>query len=162
MPQGTEVSYEAGQGKSGMTERDYRPGSGGVKDNVWDELDEAARQGRGGRTARKEAAPEEVGQPGSGGVKDNVRDELAESQESLEAKGRALRRKGELKTHAVLPRANGGWKVQAEGAGRASSVHRTKPEAVAAGKEFARRQAPSQLLVYKKDGLEVHEEQTYG
>ena len=64
-----------------MTELDHRPGSGGVKDNVRDELEEAARQGRGGRTARKEAAPEER-PPGSGGVKDNVRDELAESQES--------------------------------------------------------------------------------
>ena len=64
-----------------MTELDHRLGSGGVKDNARDELAEAAGQGRGGRTARKEAAPEEVGQPGSGGVKDNVRDELAESQE---------------------------------------------------------------------------------
>jgi hypothetical protein len=145
-----------------MTELDYRPGSGGVKDNVWDELNEAARQGRGGRTARKEAAPEEVAQPGSGGVKDNVRDELAESQESLEAQGWALRRKGELKTYAVLPLLNGGWTVQAEGAGRASSVHRTKPEAVAAAKEKARGQRPSQVLVYKKDGLEVQEEKTYG
>jgi Uncharacterized protein conserved in bacteria (DUF2188) len=145
-----------------MTELDYRPGSGGVKDNVRDELDEAAGLGRGGRTARKEAAPEEAGQPGSGGVKDNVRDELAESQESREAQGWALRRKGELKTYAVLPRVNGGWKVQAEGADGASSVHRTKPEAVAAGKELAKHQAPSQLLVYKKDGLEVQEEQTYG
>ena len=145
-----------------MTELDYRPGSGGVKDNVWDELNEAARQGMGGRTARKEAAPEEVGQPGSGGVKDNVRDELAESQESLEAQGWALRRKGELKTYAVFPRLNGGWTVQAEGAGRASSVHRTKPEAVAAAKEKAKGQRPSQVLVYKKDGLELQEEKTYG
>jgi len=79
---GEKVTYEAGPGKRGMTERDHRPGSGGTKDNVRDELDEAAGQGSRGRTARKEAAPEEEGQPGSGGVKDNVRDELAESQES--------------------------------------------------------------------------------
>jgi hypothetical protein len=64
-----------------MTELDHRLGSGGVKDNARDELAEAAGQGSGGRTARKEAAPEER-PPGSGGVKDNVRDELAESQES--------------------------------------------------------------------------------
>jgi hypothetical protein len=64
-----------------MSELEHRVGSGGPKDNVRDELVEAAGQGRGGRTARKEAAPEE-GPPGSGGVKDNVRDELAESQES--------------------------------------------------------------------------------
>lgn len=54
--------------------------AGGTKDNVTDELDEAAGRGRRRRAARKEAAPEEVGQPGSGGVKANVRDELAESQ----------------------------------------------------------------------------------
>ncbi len=81
--------------------------------------------------------------------------------ESLEAEGRATRRKRELKTYVVSPHAEGGWGVEVEGAGRASSVHRTKAEAQAAGKELARRHAPSQLLVYKKDGLEVQEEQTY-
>ena len=54
--------------------------AGGTKDNVTDELDEAAGRGRRRRDDRKEAAPEEVGQPGSGGVKANVRDESAESQ----------------------------------------------------------------------------------
>ena len=43
-----------------MTERDHRTGSGGVKDTVRDELDEAAGY-------RKEAAPEEEEQAGSGG-----------------------------------------------------------------------------------------------
>ena len=83
--------------------------------------------------------------------------------QSLEAEGRAVRRKGELKTYVVLPRTEGGWKVEVEveGAGRASSVHRTKAEAVSAGKELARGHRPSQLLVYKKDGVEVQEEQTY-
>ena len=55
--------------------------AGGTKDNVSDELDEAAGRGRRRREDRKEAAPEEVGEPGSGGVKANVRDELGESQE---------------------------------------------------------------------------------
>ena len=54
---------------------------GNVKDNVRDELDEAAGRSRREREDRKEAAREEVRQPGSGGVKDNVRDEWAESQE---------------------------------------------------------------------------------
>ena len=89
MPQGTvkslnkgkTVSYEAGQGKRGIVEGDHRPGSGGTKDNVRDELDEAAGRGRRERDDRKEADSEEVVQPLSGGVKDNVRDELAESQE---------------------------------------------------------------------------------
>jgi PRC-barrel domain len=55
--------------------------AGGTKDNVSDELEEAAGRGRRRREESKEAAPEEVGQPGSGGVKANVRDEWAESQE---------------------------------------------------------------------------------
>jgi hypothetical protein len=55
--------------------------AGGTKDNLTDELDEAAGRGRRRRDDRKEAASEEVGQPGSGGVKANVRDEWAESQE---------------------------------------------------------------------------------
>jgi uncharacterized protein YjbJ (UPF0337 family) len=82
---------------------------------------------------------------------------------SLEAEGRTLRRKGEMKTYLVRPHAEKkkGWKVEMEGAKRASSVHRTKAEAVAAAKEKARSQAPSQVLVYKQDGLEVQEEKTY-
>ena len=55
--------------------------AGGTKDNLTDELDEAAGRGRRRRDDRKEAASEEVGQPGSGGVKANVRDEFSESQE---------------------------------------------------------------------------------
>jgi hypothetical protein len=39
---------------------------GGTKDNVRDELDEAAERGRREGDDRKEAVPEEVGQPGSG------------------------------------------------------------------------------------------------
>ena len=54
---------------------------GTVKDNVRDELDEAAGRGRRARDDRKEATPEELKQPGSGGVKDNVQGEWAESQE---------------------------------------------------------------------------------
>jgi hypothetical protein len=65
-----------------MTERDRRPGSGGVKDNVGDELDEAAGQGRRRKAAHKEAAPKVEEPPGSGGIKDNVRDEWDSSQES--------------------------------------------------------------------------------
>ena len=40
---------------------------GTVKDNIRDELDEAAGRGRRDREDRKEATPEEVKQPGSGG-----------------------------------------------------------------------------------------------
>jgi PRC-barrel domain len=55
--------------------------AGGTKDNVRDELEEAAGRGRRKRGGLLAAAPEVVGQPGSGGVKANVRDESAESQE---------------------------------------------------------------------------------
>ena len=55
---------------------------GTVKDNIRDELEEAAGRGRRESEERKEVTPEEVvRQPGFGGVKDNVQDEWAESQE---------------------------------------------------------------------------------
>ena len=44
------------------------------------------------------------------------------------------------------------WKVEAEGATRATSVHPTKDEAVAAARELAHAQEPSQVVVYKMDG----------
>jgi hypothetical protein len=42
---------------------------GTVKDNVRDELNEAAGRGRRAREERKEVTPEDVRQPGSGGAK---------------------------------------------------------------------------------------------
>ena len=80
---------------------------------------------------------------------------------TLEAEGRANRRLGERKTYFVSPHADGGWKVQAEGASRATSVHKKKGEAVIHAKELARSKPPSQVLVYKQDGT-VQTEQTFG
>jgi poly(hydroxyalkanoate) granule-associated protein len=45
-----------------------------------------------------------------------------------------------------------GWKVEAEGATRATSVHGTKNEAVSAAKELAQNQRPSQVVIHKQDG----------
>ena len=45
-----------------------------------------------------------------------------------------------------------GWKVEAEGATRATSVHPTKEEAVNAARELAQNQRPSQVIIHKKDG----------
>jgi uncharacterized protein YjbJ (UPF0337 family) len=127
-------------------------------------------RGQGYQSAR-EGGSTTMGRKGRGGPEgalDKAAGRLGEAagkatgDKSLEAEGRATRRKGERKSYVVSPHADGGWKVQAEGARRASSVHRTKAEAQAAGKELARNHAPSQLLVYKKDGLVVQEEQTYG
>ena len=85
----------------------------------------------------------------------------ASGDKSLEAEGRATQRRGERKTYIVTTRDDGGWEVQAEGTSRATSVHKTKDEAVANAKELARRHQPSQLLVYKQNGT-VQTEQTYG
>jgi hypothetical protein len=65
-----------------MTDRDRRQGSGsgGMKDNVQDEFDEATKRGK---DASKEAGKEEESRgsrPGGSGPKDNVEDELDESQ----------------------------------------------------------------------------------
>ena len=108
---------------------------------------------------RKRSGPEDALEKAMGRVGEAVG--RVGGDESLEAEGRVLRRKGDLKTYLVKPHADGGWKVQAGEATRATSVHRTKAEAVAAAKELARSQTPSQLLVYKADGFEVQEEKTY-
>src|ERR671921_1830383 len=108
---------------------------------------------------KKRSCPEDALEKAMGAVGEAVG--RVGGDENLEAEGRVLRRKGELKTYLVKPHADGGWKVQAEEATRATSVHRTKAEAVAAAKQLARSKTPSQLLVYKADGFEVQEEKTY-
>lgn len=62
-------------------------------------------------------------------------------------------------TFRVTPREDG-WAVMKEGSERAASVHETKKEAVESGRERAKGQAPSQLVVYKQDGG-VQETLTY-
>ena len=83
------------------------------------------------------------------------------TQRGEEAEGRATQRIGERKTYFVMTHADGGWKVQVKGASRATSVHKSKGEAVAKAKELAKGHQPSQLLVYKQNGT-VQTEQTYG
>jgi uncharacterized protein YjbJ (UPF0337 family) len=109
---------------------------------------------------KKRSDPEEVLNKAVGRVGEVAG--RATGDKSLEAEGRAMRRKRELKTYLVTPHPDRGWKVQAAGASRATSVHRTKAEAVSAAKERAKDNAPSQLLIYRKDGLNVQEEKTYG
>ena len=46
----------------------------------------------------------------------------ASGDKTLEAEGRATQRMGERKTYVVTTHADGGWKVQAEGASRAKGV----------------------------------------
>lgn len=50
-----------------------------------------------------------------------------------------------------------GWKVQAEGAQRASRVTDTKAEAVEAARELAKNQEPSQVVIHRQDGtIQTH------
>ena len=60
----------------------------------------------------------------------------------------------------VVPHAEG-WAVKNEGAGRASSVHQTKQEAVDAGRSQARSAPEGQLLIHGQDGR-IQTEHTYG
>lgn len=66
---------------------------------------------------------------------------------------------GTRKVLHVVP-AEEGWKVEAEGAAKATSVHGTKDEAVQAAREIAQAERPSQLIVHKKDGT-FQNETTY-
>lgn len=52
------------------------------------------------------------------------------------------------------------WKVELEGANRASSVHENKENALESARELARKQQPSQLIVHKRDGT-IQTEYTY-
>jgi hypothetical protein len=73
-------TLDSGREENGMTDQDRHKGSGGMKDNVGDELDDAAKRKK---DASKEAVEEEEStgsHPGGSGTKDNVEDELDESQ----------------------------------------------------------------------------------
>lgn len=45
-----------------------------------------------------------------------------------------------------------GWSVKRAGASRATSVHKTQEEAIAAGRRMARKHRPSELVIHRKDG----------
>lgn len=62
-------------------------------------------------------------------------------------------------SYHVVPH-NDGWAVEKEGAQRATSVHETKKDAVAAGRELANGHKPSALVVHKQD-RSVQETFTY-
>jgi hemerythrin superfamily protein len=61
----------------------------------------------------------------------------------------------------VSPRPDGRWAVAKKGSTRPSSVHDTKSNAVARGKELARKQPLGQLVVHTADGR-IQNEFTYG
>jgi hypothetical protein len=77
---------------------------------------------------------------GSGDPLDKAVGRLAETagtmsgDKGLEAEGRATQRMGERKTYVVTTHADGGWKVQAEGASRAKGVAANNAEDWRGGK----------------------------
>jgi len=65
------------------------------------------------------------------------------------------------KVYHVVPDDDGGWKVKAKGASRASSRHDGKQEAVRRAKDLAQRSARGHVVVHKADGT-IQSEFTYG
>jgi uncharacterized protein YdaT len=60
--------------------------------------------------------------------------------------------------HVVLH--DGGWAVRGAGSQRASSIHSTQGEAIAAGRDIARHQH-SELVVHGRDGR-IRERDSFG
>ncbi|HVS64467.1 MAG TPA: DUF2188 domain-containing protein [Thermoanaerobaculia bacterium] len=75
------------------------------------------------------------------------------------ARRRRSRSKEETVFH-VVPK-DDRWEVRGEGAQRATSVHETKREAVAAARQLARDKEPSRLVVHRIDGS-VQDSFAYG
>jgi hypothetical protein len=63
--------------------------------------------------------------------------------------------------HVVYDSDGKRWRVLRENASRASSVHRTKDEAIIAGRKLAKNHVPGQLVIHKRDGS-IQTEYTYG
>jgi len=59
----------------------------------------------------------------------------------------------------IVP-SSGGWSVKKAGAARASSVHATQAEAIAAGTQIARNQK-TELYIHGRDGR-IRERSSYG
>jgi len=65
------------------------------------------------------------------------------------------------KIYHVTADGEGGWRVKAAGAARATSVHDKKSDAVQNAKELAKSQSLGQVVIHRKDGI-IQTEYTYG
>ncbi|MDX6533968.1 MAG: hypothetical protein QOF68_1712 [Gaiellales bacterium] len=54
--------------------------------------------------------------------------------------------------YEVVPNPDGGWDVRKDGGNRASSHHRTQPEAARAAKDYARNAGGGEVRVHGRDG----------
>jgi hypothetical protein len=69
---------------------------------------------------------------------------------------------GERRVYHVTKRDDGqGWETKAEGAQRASTIERTKEEAVKAAAGLAKNASLGQVVIHKQDGT-IQSERTYG
>jgi Uncharacterized protein conserved in bacteria (DUF2188)/TIR domain len=59
--------------------------------------------------------------------------------------------KTERQNYHVIKR-DSGWSVKRSGASRATSIHKTQEEAIAAAREIATRHRPSELIIHRQDG----------
>jgi hypothetical protein len=65
------------------------------------------------------------------------------------------------KVYHVTPGAGGGWDVKAEDNKRPSGNFKTKTDAVARGKELAKKASLGQIKIHKQNG-KIQTEHTYG
>lgn len=63
------------------------------------------------------------------------------------------------RTPHIVPR-DGNWAVQRENAARASSLHRTQADAIAAGRQIARAER-TELVIHGRDG-KIRDKDSYG
>lgn len=61
----------------------------------------------------------------------------------------------------MTPDGQGGWRVKAESASRASSTHENKTDAVQSAKDLAKAQPLGQMVIHRTDG-QIQTEHTYG
>lgn len=61
----------------------------------------------------------------------------------------------------VTPSSNGGWDIKKEGGKRPSDHLEKKTDAIARGKELAKKAPLSQIKIHKQDGT-IQTEYTYG
>lgn len=64
-------------------------------------------------------------------------------------------------TYRVVPNERGGWNVQQENSGKVMSSHRSKTEAILAGRDLARTHEYSLLIVHDREGR-AEKQYTYG
>ncbi len=69
--------------------------------------------------------------------------------------------KPKRKVYHVTPGANGGWSVKAEDNKNSSGYFPRKTDAVARGKELAKKAALGQIKIHKQNG-KIQTEHTYG